>query len=97
VLIVTVGELCVSLDPASRGRAYWSSLLKVSCCIDTNVEHSFVTGLHMWILATVQPSDCAPALTFVLCLNPSKYHWLGNCVQCFCWIGPVTVVWTGGQ
>ena len=30
---------------AERGRADWSSLLKVSCCIDTNVEHSFVTHL----------------------------------------------------
>jgi len=63
------------LDPVRRGRAAdLSGLLKVPCQIDTNVEHSFVTRIDMWILATVQPFGCAPALTFVLCLNPGKYH-----------------------
>ena len=81
VLIVRVGELCMCvyvyvcvLRPCGERRADWSSLLKVSCRIDTNMEHLFATRLGMWILATDQPCGCVPALTFMLCLNPGEYQ-----------------------
>lgn len=44
----------VSDHPVRRGGTDLSSLMKVSCRIDTDVKQAFVTRLDMWIVATVQ-------------------------------------------